>query len=491
MLKSKIVRYLLVTAVFFVFFSIAVIAIIITRGGQLTDDGLVLESGVIRVQTDPDNIAAKYYLDDKEVQPTEKRINGILEGVYKLKIESPGYVTWEKEVKVTSGIVLDVFAKLYPSNFILAQLSSTNIDRAFFSANGEFVYYVVKDSEFGSDKGIWKLRLVASQFLFGTSTNTPQKLADLSPQISAAIESGSYDLLPSPDNNRLLFRDTKSNNNLLINANSFNELPLPDVNETLSFVPEQLTWFNGSNSIIVKDGPLLLEHNLTNNINTVIKYSKTEELVYSVSNPAVYVYNPATAELLKYANQILEPVITVNLTLPANITELHTPLNNSRFLIFKADTLLYYLDLEKSLLKQIGTGIKFYEFAQDGRSALFTRDKQLLTYTVKEILATNTVETKLNETSFTLESQADVVHFVPQSTHILHYANGEKHLITATEKDGANPIVILNSTGIKNADFSFVSDGSRFVVLLKDEIEATQVPSRANLYSIDLEGPVK
>jgi hypothetical protein len=491
MLKSKIIRYLLIALIFFLFFSIAVIAIIITRGGQLTDDGLVLDTGVIRIQTDPANIKGHYFLNDKEFQVTDGRLNGLLAGVYNLKIESEGYANWEKDVRVTSGIVVDVFAKLYPSKFVMEQLTTSNIDRAFFSANGEFVYYVVKDSEFGSDKGIWRQRLIANQFLFGTSPSTPVKIADISDQLSTAIDSGLYSILPSPDNTRALFMDSKGNKTYLLNAASFNESPFADLNETLGFAPEQLSWFNGSNSLVVKDRTLLFEHNLTSNIDTVIKYSQAEKLVFSVTNSTVYIYDSVLKQLFKYTNQKLEQVKLVNIILPANITELHSPLNNSRFLILKSGEKYSFLDLDKSLIKEIGSGLAFSEFAQDGRSALFIQDNKVFSYTVKEVVATNSVETKLNDLKLTLATANDTAHFVPQSTHVLFYANGDKHIVTVMDKDGTNPLTLLDNPGIKNSDFSFNSDATRFIVLLKDEIDQQNqaLPSRANLYAIDLEKP--
>lgn len=490
MLKKKIGTYLLIAFVFFLFSSIAVVAIIVSRGGTVTDQGIVLDSGVLRVQTDPANIKVKFYINDKEVFPVESRINGLLEGEYTLRIESEGYTTWEKSIKVTSGLVSDIYAKLYPLNFTLAQLTKTNIDRAFFSSNGEFVYYVVKDSEFGSDKGIWRLRLAQNQSIFNTSPNTPVKIADLDQSLFGVINNGKYQLLPSLDNNSLLFFDNETGLIFVLNAAGFNQAPFNEITAELGFKPEKVAWFNNSSSLLVKDNLLLYEYNLTNKTSTLVYYAKDSGPIYAAVNSTIFVFDQNQKQLKRYINQKLEPVELVNVTLPVNISEIYTTVNNARFLIVKSDEKYYYLDLEKSLIKEIGSGFNFLEFSQDGRSALFLQDKKVITYNVTEIIATNSVETKLSETTLMVTSPNDVIKFVPQSSHIIHYANSDLHRITIAEKDGANEITLLDNAGIKNSDFSFDSDANSFVVLLYDELnKETNQTSKANLYTIDLEKP--
>ncbi|KXK26684.1 MAG: hypothetical protein TR69_WS6001000695 [candidate division WS6 bacterium OLB20] len=490
MSKSKIVTVLVVIGVFLLFSGIAAIAIIISRGGTFTDDGLVLDSGVMRIFTEPDNIQATYYLNDERVDPQDRRVFGIVEGDYKLRIEAEGFATWEKIVRVDSGLVLDVFAKLYPESFSAQQFTNTNVDRAFFSPNGEYVYYFVKESPFGANKGLWKIRLTQGGFIFNSFDSEPEKLSNLSTPLLNTVNGGDYEIVPSIDNNRLLLIDHARDMRFILNTGSFTEAGIVNLDSLLGFKPDNVSWFNGSSSVIVQHEQVLFEYNISSGVSTLITYSPEKPIVYAAGNGAVYIYDHLTQQLEIYQNQSVTPVELENVTLPQVITELHTPLNNERFVMLKSGAgSYYYLDTESSLIRQIqDTAISFHQFAQDGRSALFTKDKRVFTYTVREIIARNTIETKLTDTGFVLDSEDDTAGFVPQSTHILHYANGEDHTISIADKDGANHVVLLQNAGIKNSDFSVDSDGSTFVVLLTDEI-GDQESANANLYTIDLQTP--
>lgn len=484
---------MVVLFVFLVFASIALIAIIASRGGQITDGGILLDSGVVRIQTDPVDIKARFYIDNDEIIPSDERINGLLEGEYNLRIESDGYAIWQKDIIVRDGLVVDVYAKLYPSELALEQLTNTNIQRAFFSPNGEYVYYIVKDTQFGTDRGLWRMRLTSGQFIFNTGLGSPEKIANISPQIDQAISNNNYEITVSPDNNRLLFNDMQGQKVFVLDADGFNETPLLNLTLKLGFNPEFVSWFNGSGSLIIQQDGLVFEHSLSTDVNTIVRFSPNGDVIFAAGNTAVFFTDSQTGRLFVYKKQSSEPIKLASIEIPSPITELHSPINNEQYLLLRSEDGYYYLDTERSFLKLIANTaqMEFHEFSQDGRSVLFLDDGEIYAFNAKEIIATNTIETTFNNTGLTLTGDADVVGFVPQSSHIIHYANGKKHTITVAERDGANHTVLLNDAGIKNSDFSFDSDGNNFVVLLKDEtVKANQSSSpRANLYSYDLDNP--
>lgn len=477
---------MVVLAVFLLFAGIAAIAIIISRGGTLTDSGLVLESGVVRIQTDPADLIANFYLNDKEIKLQDKRINGLLAGEYTIRIEAEGYSSWEKTIKVDSGIVLDISAKLYPVELALSQLTNTNIDRAFFSESGEYVYYTVTNSQFGSDIGIWRMRLAQSQFIFSPNQNQPEKISNLTPELKDLFSAGSYELIPSPDNNRLMIKD--DNNTIFVLSIASNPSVSPtNLETTLGFPIDHAAWFNNSGSIVVRSGKLLVEYNLNNSITTLVTFANEDDLIYAANNFVVYVIRDNA--IWQYQNSVLTPLKLENIQLPEQIDSIYTPTNSRRFLALKSGENYYYLDSEKSLLYKIDEpDLEYYAFSQDGRALLFKNNDLLLAFSVREVIALNTIETKLINTELAIVKDKDIAKFVPQSSHFLHYKNGDDHVITVTEKDGSNQITLLNNSGIKNSDFGFDSTGNRFIVLLQDESADIENAS-SNLYTINLEKP--
>src|SRR3989344_706039 len=501
MKKQKFLRAFLIFLVFAFFAGIAVIAIIISRGGLITNEGVVFNSGIIRIITDPQNLVYDTYLNGEKISHPDNQIKSLVSGTYKLRIEVLGYATWEKDLKVNTGIVTDVYAKLYPVKLATTQITKTNVDKAFFSGNGEYVYYVVKDSEFGNEKGIWRLKLNPSEIFLGNNQSQPSKISNILNEFSDAIIKGFYNILISPDNSKIIFFDVANNNHYVLDVNGGNELPV-SLESQLGFNIENVSWFNASNSLIIQNGPLLFEYNLTNNLKVLIKYSPEAPAVYSVNNNQVVYFDEKTPGIMIYKNQAATPLTVVNITLPEKITSLHLAEVADRFLILGTPSGYKYLDVEKSLLKDItGLGVLF-EFADDGRSALFIDDNFVLTaYTVTELVALNSVDVKVNPVGITLapqENSDDKVFFTPTSTHFLYYQQSSS-TIFVLDRDGSNKISLLVSSGILPY-FNFDAQSTSMFVLLQDEIISPTVPvdgtaagsqSRANIYKIDLLKPQK
>src|SRR3990167_7633036 len=405
MKKQKFLRAFLIFLVFAFFAGIAVIAIIITRGGLITNEGVVFNSGIIRIITDPQNLVYDTYLNGEKISHPDNQIKSLVSGTYKLRIEVLGYATWEKDLRVNTGIVTDVYAKLYPIKLATSQITKTNVDKAFFSSNGEYVYYVVKDSEFSNEKGIWRLKLNPSEIFLGNNQSLPSKISNILAEFADAINNSFYNILISPDNSKIIFSDISNNKHYLLDVSGGNEL-LTSIESKLGFNIDSLSWFNSSNSLIIQNGPLLFEYNLTNNLKVLIKYSPEAPAIYSVNNNQIVYFDEKTTKIMVYKNQTSSPLTVVNITLPEKITSLKLAELVDRFLILGTPNGYKYLDVEKSLIKDIPNVGKLYNFSGDGRSALFIDDNFSLTaYTVTELVALNTVDVKVNPVGITLAPQ--------------------------------------------------------------------------------------
>jgi hypothetical protein len=486
MKKSNLLKYIIVAFVVLLFLGVTVLMIIITRGGIITPDG-ILETGVIKVAVEPEDVKFNVFINDEPIKLEDKRINGLETGTYNIKIESEGYANWEKDLKVTSGLVSEINARLYPTKFDLNQVTNSNIDQVFFSENGEYVYYVIIDTEFGNEKGIWRLKLTESQFLFGNQQNSPEKIADIFSEISPALEAGEYSLKISPNNQKLLFYDNSSSSVYLLNATEYNQQLGIDIILELGFVPDKISWFKGDTALIVMDDNVLYEKDLENGRQTLIKYSDTSELIYAINDDEVYYYDSFGEQIQIYRDGVSEPVTAINTTIPQNVLGIYAAKENEDLLIVRNELGYFYLNLEKSVVKEIAdASYQFITIAKDGRSAVFVKDNALYAFSAKEVIATNSIEVKFNQVTNEFDVSADKVRYTPQSSHILLYSSS-LNTVKIAERDGANLLEIITEQSVKNSSFYVNSDGESFLVLLTDEVENTEnTMPRANLYRVDL-----
>jgi len=490
MRKRQLTKILFFTLIPVILLGATVLTIIITQGGSVTDQGIVNDTGVLRINTEPTNVSYNIYIDGQLAGNLNNKGINIDAGTHTLRIEAVGMIPWEKKITVTKSVVNEIFAKLFPNNMMLSQVTNTNIDKMFFSQNADYVYYVVKDSEFGSDLGIWKLQLSSnSLFFFGNSTN-PTKFSELDKTIVDTLNKGTYSLLPSPDNNKLLLTDKISKTAFIIQRPGTNQTSnIISINDKFGFFPEEINWFNDSNSLVIKDKTTLFEYNLTSNITTLIKYSPLQPLTYGLNNSQVVFFDQTAKMIFIYKNQLAQLLELKNITLPTDISSIYLPSDNNRFMVIKTATGYRYVDLEKSSLKEIPlTDAQFIDISPDGLTVLFeNKDGSYVTFTVSENLALNSLETKVNKLSINVNSQTDIIKFAPQSAHLLVF-QPVSNIIYSMDKDGANPIKLLESKGIEPF-FNFDNTASNLIVLLQDETTSTTdqtIPPRANIYKVNL-----
>lgn len=489
MKMNNYLKVFLVIFAAFVFIVIAALVIIITRGGLITKEGIV-ETGVIRVEVEPEDTKFSIFLDGEAVRLQDKRINQVREGTYTVRIEAENYADWEKNVIVTPGLVVDLFVRLYPDNFSLEQITSTNIDKLFFSPNGEFAYYIVTDGESKNDNGIWELRLTQNQFIFGNNRNEPEKLMSLTPELSAIFAEDNYQIVPSEDRSRLLLIRPDAEQ-LIIDLTADNNIII-DLEEELGFLPSEINWLAGSNSLLIRSEGLLYEYNLANGISSIIKYLPNSEFPYTFGEGVVYFFDPLSEEIMVYQNQTTTELFKDGALVPElkNILNLHTASNNNEAIIFETEAGFYYYDIERSKLIEItddAETFSFYKFSRDGNNALFLNEEnKLFSLTTKKIAATSTITKKFTDTGLMLE-QGDFVKYTPQSTHFTFYKAATKEL-SIIESDAVNSVTVLEEATIASLrDFMVNLGGDSLYILLEDQRNQSSANAAANIYSIDLE----
>ncbi|MEI7579174.1 MAG: PEGA domain-containing protein [bacterium] len=487
MSKNLLKKLLLIGLTLCFFTGITIFVIIITRGGMITKEGII-ESGVVKITIEPQNIDYSVYINDNLFKVVNQRINNLEEGKYTMKIVSKGFTSWEKDIKITSGLVTELNVQLFPEKFSLNQVTKSNIDQAFFSKNGEYVYYVIKQSEFGNEKGIWRLKLTNNQLLFANQENSPEKISDIITPLTAAIASGKYKLIPSINNEKVVFADLSTNAIYILDATKQNSVIADNLIKTLKFTPTNINWFDGANSLILNDKNLLVEYSLSNNEITVIHYSQDGNLVFGIANSVIFYSDPINKQVFQYKNKVSNQIILSNATLPENITFISAANTDNSNLIIATTTDYYYVNLDKSIIKKItDSSYQLLSSANDSLGALFNKENQLYAFNIKETIATSTISVEATLISDTFNQANDSMQYVPSDTHLIMYQNANK-IVTIMENDGANKLILLSDYVLKNPTFQLNSNGKTFFILLNDATTDTTTSVRSNLYKLNLAG---
>jgi len=462
------------------------LVIIITQGGQVTDKGIVNDKGVIRIFTDPLNISCTVYIDNKQISLQNNNSVNIDSGEYLVRLEAENFVTWEKKVIVSKGIVNDIYAKLFSNKLALTKLTSANVSKIFFSQSGEYLFYVVTDSQFPQDLGIWKLQLGSNSFTLFNQGQKQMKFYDISTPTISNIINSTYDIIPSNDGNRILLTDIK-NQQFLVISNQQNtnvdSTGILDISLKLGFTPQSVKWMNNFNSLLITQDKSIFEYNLSNSIVTLIRLTEDKTPIYSSNNTQILVFDSEKKVLSSYKNQLLESILP-NVAFPENVQNIYLASNNNRFLFLQTSTSFVLFDLEKySYYDMAILDEQLLTISSDGSSLIFIdKNNKVLSKNIKENIVANKLEitTSFFDTSYT---DINSIKFITQSSLIL-LQNKKDGFIYAYDKDGTNKIKLLDNTNIVSG-FDFDNDGNELYVLLVDETTSQNI-NTSNIYKVSL-----
>lgn len=453
-----------------------IIVLIISQGGSVTTDGIVGDYGVIRINTDPVNIDYNLYIDNKLADTLNNKGTNIKAGEHLLRIEAEGLAVWEKKVSITKGVVNEIFAKLFPEELSLVQLTNTNIQKAFINTNGDYVFYVINQSEIAEDVGIWRMQLATSNLPFLNNPYNTLKLASFDEEVLAIVNKDDYQLIPSPDNNRTLLIDNETKQSFVINAQTPTLASTTiDLSKLFGYIPEEVNWFKNSDGLLIKHQNLLFEYNLSSAITTLIKFSPNKELTYAANIDQVIFYD--NNKLFVYKSDKAIELIWTESEIENLVTEIYMPTRSNRFLTVKTTSGFSLYDLDKALITNlIGSEYDLLLQSPDGLGYIFKTNENLFSLTIKENLGLNALEQRTTLLDITLDAE-DKLKFVPQSNCLLYY-NHEANTLYTSDRDGLNRLVLIESENI-NGTFNFDVNASNLILTMKAE-------PQVNLYRINL-----
>jgi hypothetical protein len=459
-------RYLIT---FVIFGSTAVIALILARGNTFTPDG-ISPTGVIRIDIESlDNL--QVFLDNQSKTLTSNQtLEGILPGNYSLRLQREGYSGWEQNIRVNAGLITDISVQLFPIDLKLKQIDAKNTSNIFYSQDRSRAFYLVTDSQLGTNIGIWQQDLTAPTFSFNPPPSQI-KLSNINSLIKDAATTKRLELIPSTDNRKLLVRD--GNNLYLIDTDRFNE-PSRSNQIIVEYPVTQISWLSDSNNLLILSNNILIDYEISTGKSNIITYSETVPTFAYTTNTVYFI---RSEQLFKYnaGRSVLVPL--VNTSLPKDITNIFTASTNLSNLVLEANDNLYFLNIEQSILQTIGK-FEMLSVSPNGNSLMVRDDKSIKSVTINVSQLLDRVEINIEPTAIPETINIASIMWAKNSSYLIYLTIAEPKKVFSADQRGDNIQVLVDDLEVVVNSLNIKATDNGLVLLVKEQED------RTNLYEL-------
>lgn len=477
MKKQNLVRYLLILLTFVVLGLGTVLALILSRGNTITDQGIG-STGTIRLTVIPDTEFEVFLNEEKKTVSNLKTIDSVLPGEYELKIQHKGYSTWQQRVNVRAGLVTAISAQLFPESLNSEQLSKTNVAKAFFSTNRRHVYYSVVTSQLGGNIGIWRQPLVQSNIPL--IEERAVKITNLTNTISEEVSKGNFEIISSLDDAKILLR--VNGTAYVLDADRYNE-PSTTNQLQFTFTMDSIQWLEGSTKLLIRSGNLLLDYDLNRKSATVITYQPAAELRFAVANGTIiYVQG---GSLFRYNGGTSTAVTLENIKLPTDISALYAGSSNVDNLVLKSGNSLHFLSIPESYIESLGE-VALVSISPSGRNLITQKGDIFSSIEITISAARNVVESVTRVTSLPSQVQPSTLTWDVSSTYFVFQTSGETKALYSADKLGTNINKLMDLNQNPAAVYTVLPDNTGIVIRLFDSTTDGSADIQANLYKLKL-----
>ncbi len=472
-ITKSILKFILPLASLGLFLVASIVVLIISQGQKLEESGQFIQTGIIRITSIPaDNIKA--YINDEEVQLSDFRITGINPGIVNLRLSKEGYSPWEKQIKVESGIVKDVFAQLYPNTVPFSKIAEQNISKSFYSADGQYIYYTVLNKS--ALDGIWRIKLSRNLLDFSNTLQRSQ-IVRFTALETEELLNNSYNLLISSNNNKLILQ--AGSNNYLYNLSDTTKRT--NLNQQLNInTTQELSWFKEDQSIIFKYDNYYFEYDLVSQQISLVNLTESDSTISVTTNTIYFIRNN---KLYYYTNKaIAEYKFTSKLVpfIPNQLDNVYTVAENPNILVLSTNNTLYYVDLQKEFVDVIDTTANFYKGLSNGRLILYTKNNSLHSYYTEDNFNANTLDTFNYSLNISLED-FDNLEFASTGKNIVFFKNNKA---TIMDYDGLNAHTLLEDFKFVDNKLLFANNNTEIYALIQEK-DATGLEVN-NIYKFEL-----
>ncbi|MBI4038366.1 PEGA domain-containing protein [Candidatus Daviesbacteria bacterium] len=207
-------RFIVTIATLLIIAAAAGIAIFLAKGYSFSaKEKRIVGTGIINAASEPD--AASVFVDGHLTTSTNATISSLAPKNYSIKVVKEGFIPWEKDVKVSEGLVTELKITLFPAIPTVYPLTFSGVVAPILSPDGSKLAYVVPQGKKG---GVWVWTMARNQPLSFARFSEPHQIAT-----NTLADFSKSTLRWSPDSKQVLA--TVDSNNYLLNSDSLNSEP--------------------------------------------------------------------------------------------------------------------------------------------------------------------------------------------------------------------------------------------------------------------------
>lgn len=181
----------------------AMVIIFLAKGYTFSPkDGKMVGTGIISVTSAPDG--ALVYIDGHLTTATNTTLSQLQPKTYDLKIIKEGYIPWEKQIKVTEGMVTEIKATLFPALPTIYPLTFNGVSSVLLSPDGAKLVFTIpfnSDQHIRQKGGVWVWTMSSAPISFSRGAEPHQLVASAS-----TLDFSKSNLRWSPDSKTLLVK---------------------------------------------------------------------------------------------------------------------------------------------------------------------------------------------------------------------------------------------------------------------------------------------
>lgn len=452
--------------------------LLLVQGKKITREGQIVETGLVRVQTIPNNV--DIYVNGKKADKSGSLIQNIPLGEITLVAQKQGYTPWENTVEVKSGQVSEIFIQLFPENLSIEQLVPFEIDEIEYSRDLSSIYFTVIEGNADTVAGIWRLPLSSGLLNFGRTTN-PELVYQFSNNEIAVLQNTNYEMSLSPNASKMLFKhDSGAQYVISFNGDS-EKINLVDY---LGFEAEEAAWLS-NDTLMIKNDNLLLDINVSRIQHRFVSFTGDNPLVYCKNGDTVYWANQESNLVFKYQSGESEPVVIENTNF-FNIQNLYCASDNGSIFVVQDNNGLRYIDTNLELNHSISAGLAIDEISPNGRTMILTDGNSQFIYKTKIGRNNESIEGTL----YRIESTGVNPFFSLSDNRVVYISetlNGFSSVLVS-DTDGANRVPILSEVVIEEGGIAISPDNKNIYLLMQvQNPEAAGSDPIKSLYKINLD----
>lgn len=481
-IESVITILLLIITVFVVFFA---------QGKVITPEGNIQTTGVIEINSIPEDTTA--FVNGEQVGLSGNRIQNILTGKVKLRLQKQGYTPWEKLIEVNSDKITYVYAQLYPVELKREQILSQNIHSVVYSQDRSKLIFTVLDSNIAEEIGIWKLELNPNFPLI--QNPQPTKIFALNSDLRNTLRTFPYRLSISPDDSYLMLDVPDLKIITRISLNALNESI--NLEEIIGFYPESVMWFGDSNTLLIKRDNLLYEQKLTSAQKNIIYFNPDIAPIFSTGKTGLILLDKSNSRLLYYTNGNFttikipttvpdQRINTETIVDPTNIEftaieSLHLAYQNQSIFVIFINNQALYVNLESNIVRVVPNVSRINEVSSDGQSFLYESQGNTVSFIFDK------VSKKSNTSILEPITDTSTKFYSDLGKQLLDLTKSSNlYTVSVSDVDGNNKIMLASDLELLNESAVFMHTQGTQLYLVINSSGITE-NNNFNLYKIELE----